>query len=152
MPQVRKSDYDKIVKVYNESGNKAAMEYIEGNFGTKYPRDVIRRIKKSSNYKYDYKNSKLINKKYPKKKSIFIGIDELCNQTVSTKSKPITTTNLQNTTVQTTKENALELLCQELLQEKIMELTKYVQLNRYLNTISINKSALISDGYQVAIY
>lgn len=38
--------YDKIVKIFNESGKNAAFEYIELNFGVKYPRDVITRIKK----------------------------------------------------------------------------------------------------------
>lgn len=59
MSNVRRSDYEKIVKIFNESGNKTAMEYIQQNFGVKYPRDVITRIKKTPGYFYDPVNKKI---------------------------------------------------------------------------------------------
>lgn len=52
MPNVRRDDYDIIVNIFNESGIKIAMEYIEQNFGVKYPRDVLTRIKKYDRYSY----------------------------------------------------------------------------------------------------
>jgi hypothetical protein len=47
MANVRRSDCENIVQVFNELGNKAALEYLQQNFGVKYPRDVITRIKKT---------------------------------------------------------------------------------------------------------
>jgi len=35
------------VKIFNEYGNKAALEYVQQTFGVKYLRDVITRIKKT---------------------------------------------------------------------------------------------------------
>lgn len=148
MSNVSRNDYDKIVKIYNESGIKAAIEYIELNYSIKYPRDVLRRIKKSPGYSYDATSEKIIVNNATAEKSIFMGIDELCKPAVSTKPTGATTASICNTKDFTI---TLELLYQELLQEKLMELTKYVRLHRYSNTISIDKTALLADGYKVVI-
>jgi hypothetical protein len=146
MSNVHRDDYEKIVKIYNESGMKAAMEYIEVNYGIKYPRDVLRRIKISPGYSYDATSKKIIIDNGTSEKMIFMGIDELCKPVASMKSTIATTASMCNT-----KDFTLELLYQELLQEKLMELSKYVKLHRYSNTILIDKTALIADGYQVSI-
>ena len=39
----------------------------------------------------------------------------------------------------------------ELMQEKLLELMKYVRINHYLKTISIDNSALTVDGYKVKL-
>jgi len=77
MSKISRSDYDKIVKIHNESGIKAAMEYIKLNYGNKYPRDVLTRIKKSPGYSYDAAAKKIITSKKAEEKSIFMDIDEL---------------------------------------------------------------------------
>lgn len=147
MSKVSRGDYDKIVKIHNESGMKAAMEYITQNYGTKYPRDVLIRIKKSPGYCYDAATKKIITRNETTEKSIFIDIDELCKPAVSDGFKPATANFIDNT-----KDLTIEMLYQELMQEKFIELTKYIRLNRYLNTISIDKTALIANGYQVSIH
>lgn len=146
MSNVRRTDYDKIVKTFNESGKNAAFEYIKLNFGVKYPRDVITRIKKSPGYSYDAVSKKIIINNDISEKSIFIGIDELCNPSDSIKLNTVETSYINDT-----KDFTLEVLYQELMQEKFVELTKYVKLNRYLNKIYIDKTALIANGYKVAI-
>ncbi len=144
MANVRRSDYENIVQVFNESGNKAALEYLQQNFGVKYPRDVITRIKKTPGYSYDPVTKK-INIGFPKpEEAIFMGIDELCN--------PLSTNNTEvKSYVEIPADLNINIIYQELLQEKFLELTKYVKLNRYLNTINIDKSALIANGYHVFI-
>lgn len=144
MANVRRSDYENIVQVFNESGNKAALEYLQQNFGVKYPRDVITRIKKTPGYSYDPVTKKINIGLTEPEESIFIDIDELCN--------PLST---NNTEVESSDgipaDLNINIIYQELLQEKFLEITKYVKLNRYLNTINIDKSALIANGYQVSI-
>lgn len=144
MANVRRSDFEKIVQIFNESGNKAAFEYLQQNFGVKYPRDVITRIKKTPGYSYDPVTRKINIDLSEPDEAIFMDIDELCN--------PLST---NNTEVESSVEIPLDLdiniIYQELLQEKFLELTKYVKLNRYLNTINIDKSALTANGYQVFI-
>lgn len=144
MANVRRSDYEKIVQIFNESGNKVALEYLQQNFGVKYPRDVITRIKKTPGYSYDPVTKKF-NIDLPKpEEAIFMGIDELC--------KPLSTDNAEvNCSIEASSDLNINMIYQELLQEKFLELIKYVKLNRYLNTINIDKSALIVNGYQVFI-
>ena len=144
MANVRRSDYENIVQIINESGNRAALEYLEQNFGVKYPRDVITRIKKTPGYSYDPVTKK-INIDLPNpEESIFMGIEELC--------KPLGTENTEvNCSIEASEDLNINIIYQELLQEKFLELIKYVKLNRYLNTINIDKSALIANGYHVFI-
>ena len=79
MANVRRSDYENIVQVFNESGNKAALEYLQQNFGVKYPRDVITRIKKTPGYSYDPVTKKINIDIAEPEEAIFMGIDELCS-------------------------------------------------------------------------
>ena len=145
MSNVRRSDYENIVKIFNESGNKAALEYLQQNFGVKYPRDVITRIKKTPGYYYNPDTKKIDIKLENSERSIFLGIEELC--------KPSSADNIEtNFSAEVSTDLNINIIYQELLQEKFMELTKYVKLNRYFSTISIDKTALITDGYQVFIH
>lgn len=142
MPNVRKSDYEKIIKIFNESGDRSAMEYIQENYGIKAPRGVIMRIKKSPGYSYDAEKKKILVSN-DTDGSIFMGIDELCNKGTSNA--------LKSSVVSTTNNDTLESLYKELMLEKLLELNKYVNLNRYSGTININKQALITDGYRINI-
>lgn len=144
MANIRRSDYENIVQVFNESGNKAAFEYLQQNFGVKYPRDVITRIKKTPGYSYDSVTKKINIDLSEPEEAIFMDIDELCS--------PISNNNAEaESTVEIPPILNINIIYQELLQEKFLELTKYVKLNRYLNTINIDKSALIANGYRVII-
>lgn len=65
---------------------------------------------------------------------------------------PLSTNNTEvESSIEIQADLNINIIYQELLQEKFLELTKYVKLNRYLNTINIDKLALIANGYQVFI-
>lgn len=145
MAKVLKEDYAKIAKVYNESGNKAAMEYITNIYGTKSPRGVLMRIKKSPGFSYDEKSQKIIIKS--KEESLFMGIDELCSKPYPREIPPAIVHNKYSQI-----DNTLDALYKELLQEKLVELTKYIKLNRVANTIYIDKTTLLADGYNMTIF
>jgi hypothetical protein len=144
MGKVCKKDYSKIANVYNKLGNEAAMEYIQKNYGTKAPRGVLMRIKKSSGFKYDPINNKIISDISEDK--IFMGIEEICNNTVSKEVSII-----EKSCEYTLGSMTPELLYKDLMQEKLMELCKYIRLDRYLNSIIIDKTSLKTDGYQIII-
>ncbi len=77
MARVRKEDYENIANIFNESGEKAAIEYIVATYGTMAPKGVILRIKKSPGFSYDAVNKKIIKSEITEEK-IFMGLDELC--------------------------------------------------------------------------
>lgn len=140
MPRVKKEDYEIIANIFNESGDIAAQEYIVNTYGTKVPRGVISRIKKSPGFKYDDVNKKIIKSDITEDK-IFMDIDELCNNNDSN-IKKLAKTNDSGA-------NTIESLYIELMQEKLIDLMKYVKLNHCTSTISINKVALNNDGYKI---
>lgn len=145
MAKVCKEDYEKIAKIYNESGNEAALGYITQNYGIKYPKGVLLRIKKAPGFSYDEISNKINISN--KEESLFMGIDELCGKP---SIREIAPTPVQNIYFQV--DNALESLYKELMQEKLIELTKYIKLNRTTNTIHIDKTALLADGYHMAVF
>lgn len=145
MANVPKEDYEKIANMYNEFGDKATMEYIGENYGIKAPRGVLMRIKKYPGFSYDSENKKIIIPKATEGE-IFMGIDEICSKKASNE---ISTRKIAS--VNEIGDITLELLYKELMQEKLMELSKYIKLNRYSNTVIIDKTSLSMDGYQITI-
>ena len=142
MANVKKQDYEYIANIFNESGDKAAQEYIATTYGNKAPRGVISRIKKAPGFKYDEVNKKIIKVDLTEEK-IFMGLDELCNNTDSNKGESVLSddNSIKN----------IESLYIELMQEKLLELMKYIRINHYSKTISIDNSALTLDGYEVKL-
>lgn len=145
MSRVRKEDFVKIVKIYNESGNKAALDYISNEYGTKAPNGVLYRIKKSPGFTYDEFNNKIIinNDEEP----LFMGIDEICNRQVSNDTSKGVVQKIHYS-----QEPSLNSLYKELLQEKLLELSKYIKLDRVTKTIDIDKTSILADGYHMKIY
>lgn len=142
MANVKKADYENIANIFNESGDKAAQEYITNTYGIKAPRGVITRIKKSPGFSYDAVNKKIIKSDIAEGK-IFMNLDELCNNT-EPKPNTIKSSNNYDSGI-----NNIESLYIDLMQEKLLEMMKYIKLSHCTSTISINKSALITDGYKI---
>lgn len=134
-------DYALIIKTYNEQGSQATIAFLEEKYGLKSPRSFLSRMKNNTKYQYNHASNKF--GAIIKAEELFLGLDELCNKSNTTPDVPIVP--------KAAKQPSLPTLMQELMQEKLLELTKYVQLNRAMNTVSVDKSALISDGYNVAI-
>lgn len=142
MANIKKQDYEHIANIFNESGDKAAQDYIATTYGNKAPRGVMSRIKKAPGFKYDEVNKKILKVDLTEEK-IFMGLDELCKNTNSNKGESILSddNSIKN----------IESLYIELMQEKLLELMKYVRISHYSKTISINNSALNADGYKVKL-
>lgn len=134
-------DYPLLIKTYNEQGSQATIVLLETKYGVKSPRSFLCRMKNNTKYQYNKASNKF--GAVIKTEELFLGLDELCNKSNATPDVPIVR--------KASKQPSLPTLMQELMQEKLLELTKYVQLNRVMNTISVDKSALISDGYNVII-
>ena len=134
-------DYPLIIKTYNDQGSQATIVLLETKYGLKSPRSFLCRMKNNTKYQYDQASNKF--GAAIKTDELFMNLEELCNKPKTTPYVPIVKKAVQQLSLST--------LMQELMQEKLLELTKYVQLNRAMNTVSVDKSALISDGYNVVI-
>lgn len=134
-------DYPLIIKTYNEEGSRAAVVLLGTRYGMKNPYSFLKRMKLNKDNQYNQSEDKF--RAVMKTDGLFLGLDELCNKPKSAPPVPVTHN--------TARQPSLSALMQELIQEKLLELTKYMQLNRAMNTVSVDKSALISDGYNVII-
>ncbi|QNO13400.1 hypothetical protein HYG86_00735 [Alkalicella caledoniensis] len=121
------------------------MEYIADNFGSKAPNGVLYRIKNSPGFKFDEVNIKIIIK--DKEEPLFMGIDEICNRQVLKETSRAVVQKMQYS-----QEISLDLLYKELLQEKLLELCKYIRLDRITHTIAIDKTSILADGYHMKFY
>ena len=136
-------DYAKIIHIYNTAGSKAASEFITGEYGLKKPLCFITNIKHNPKYQYN-EQTKKFDAILKDEKPLFMEMGELC------KSPPLATKAPEHKTREPSAD--INSLLQDLIQEKLLELSRYVQINRYSGTVNIDKTGLLSEGYIIEIH
>ena len=136
-------DYAKIIHIYNTAGSKAASEFITSEYGLKKPLCFITNIKHNPKYQYN-EQTKKFDAILKDEKPLFMEMGELC------KSPPLTTKTPEHKTREPSTD--INSLIQDLIQEKLLELSRYVQINRYSGTVNIDKTGLLSEGYIIEIH
>ena len=136
-------DYEKIIHIYNTAGSKAASEFLTSEYGLKKPLCFITKIKHNPEYQYN-EQTKKFDSILKSEKPLFMEMNELC------KSPPLA----EKTPEHKTREPSADInsLIQDLIQEKLLELSRYVQINRYSGTVNIDKTGLLSEGYIIEIH
>lgn len=129
-------DYSKITAIYNEQGSKSACEYIKNTLGYKNPLSLISKLKRKEQYGFNTETQKFKSTELGEE-TLFLQLNELCKE--KTHQEIVTPV----------REISLELLIQELMNEKLLELSKYIKLNRNDGTVHIYKTLLKADGYKV---
>lgn len=142
-------DSRKVMEMYNTSGSKAAMEFINTNYNIAYPRCVISRLRKDSANRYDKSKDKFLFME----QTPFLELDELCSASenglhASGKKSACN----GGSSSDWDPDASFNRILQELAMEKLFELMKYINLNHATGKCRINKKALDSAGYQVEIY
>lgn len=136
-------DYEKIIHIYNTAGSKAASEFLVSEYSLKRPLCFIANMKRNSKYKYN-EQTKKFNSISKDEKPLFLEMDELCS------SRPIIAKEPEPKARTHTAD--INFIIQDLIQEKLIELNRYVQINRYSGTVNIDKTGLLSDGYLIEIH
>jgi len=137
-------DYAKIIHIYNTAGSKAASEFLTSEYGLKKPLCFITNIKRNPKYQYN-EQTKKFEAILKDEKPLFMEMGELCKL----QSPPLA----KKTSEPKTREPSADInsLIQDLIQEKLLELSRYVQINRYSRTVNIDKTGLLSEGYIIEI-
>ena len=142
MKRVNENDFPAIVDIYNREGRTAFNEYIQSTYGLKNPRALLHRIRKTPGYNYDESTHRFETSEKAKDDSIFMSVDELCRNSSGTDNYVKRDTH--------SEENlTMDKLIHELISDRLLELRKYVILEPSSKTIIIDKTSMISDGYQV---
>jgi hypothetical protein len=130
------TDYSKVTAIYNELGSKEACEYIKNTYGYKNPLSIISKLKRKEQYGFNSETQKFKSTELGEE-TLFLQLNELCNEKPHQEiATPI-------------KKFSLESLIQELMNEKLVELSKYIKLDRNNGTVHIYKTLLKADGYKV---
>lgn len=134
------SDHAEIIRLYNTVGRSRAYAYIREHYGVKNPYSVIKRMKQSAIYHYDASSDCFKDVTVSDTEHVFIGINELCqvNRTI----QPI----------QDESGMSMEKLIKELIEERLLQLSHYIQMNQATRTVMVDQSSMISDGYRVIIH
>ena len=75
---------------------------------------------------------------------VFMTIDELCASNKKVKESPVEQ--------QPNKSKEMEKLIQELIGDRLLELSRYISINSISKTLIIDKTSLVRDGYRVTTH
>lgn len=75
---------------------------------------------------------------------VFMTIDELCASNKNVKVSPVEQ--------QPDKSKEMEKLIQELIGDRLLEISRYISINSISKTLIIDKTSLDRDGYQVTTH
>ena len=75
---------------------------------------------------------------------VFMTIDELCASNKNVKVSPVEQ--------QPDKSKEMEKLIQELIGDRLLELSRYISINSISKTLIIDKTSLVRDGYRVTTH
>ena len=138
----------KLMEIYNSSGREEAKRYLTEKHDIKYPRNVILRIKRDINNKYDQEQDKFL----CVEESPFLELNELCEKSNSEPQIPLSESIINNEINNSLAiDDEIQQMLQSLAMEKLLAMTKYINLNQATRECLVNKNSLELAGYKVKI-
>lgn len=140
-------DYAQIAKIYNTQGRTAAKQFIKESYGIKNWGYILRALKDSKGFRYDNSRDKYIPDNAKDDESLFMGIEELCKEQdvyENTNKSPVMQIDSKSIPYSNN-------LFYSLMQDRLTEISKYIELMQSNASVSINVTALKAAGYRVYI-
>ncbi|WP_283591985.1 hypothetical protein [Clostridium butanoliproducens] len=136
-------DFQQFIHIFNTEGKKAAREFVSLNTDIKYDY-FVRLLKKHTGYVY---NRPI--KKYELQTtddSTFISMDELFK-----KDKDDATQFVASLSEKIYYKDPTDALNIDILQDRLIELSKYIKISQSSKTIEINLEHLRENGYDINV-
>jgi hypothetical protein len=134
-------DHTEIIRIYNTMGRLQAYSYIREHYDVKNPYSVVKGMKKSATYHYDESLDRFMDASVSDADNVFIDLNELCQVTKA--EQPILAMN---------SGISMEKLIKELIEDRLLQLSNYIQMNQATRTVMVDQSSMISNGYRVIIH
>ena len=135
-----------VVEVYNNEGRTAAYNLLRRQYGVKNPYFIKKRIAKDPRFEYDPERDCYLVKDLTETDHLFMSIEELCSpvlpQRIQTSEKHL----IDNRSAD------MEKLIQELLGDRLLELSRFITLDSLSKTMIIDHTSLKSAGYRVVTH
>lgn len=147
MSKIRDEELEQLAEIYNKEGRKYLYELLRNQYEIKNPYVVLNRMKKKEHLGYDpEQDCFLIQADLAEADdSVFMSIEELCTPSVSERVKP------QDEFAET-KSAAMEKLIHELIGDRLLAISRYVILDSVSKKMIVDKTSLLSDGYQLVTH
>ena len=142
---IKENMFPEIVELYNTEGKTAVFDRMRSQFGIKCPYFVLRRIRNSSKYTYDKENDQFISVQASSSDDVFMNLDELC-------SSPIIPSKADDDQIHNDQRHTMEKLVNELINDRLLTLSRYITLDSASRTILIDQTSLAADGYRVVTH
>lgn len=146
MVKVNNEELVKVVQIYNDEGRTAAYDLLRSQYGVKNPYFVLKRIEKSPKFEYNQDDDCYQIHSIKEADSVFMSMDELCSPMVPQHIKETETQLIDN------RPDEMEKLIQELLGDRLLELSRYIILDSSTKTMVIDQTTLKSAGYRVIMH
>lgn len=142
-----KRDYAEIARIYNSQGKTAAKQFIQDSYGVKDPWYILRVLKGSKGYRYDSAKDKYVPDSQKDDESLFMGLEELCNeQEICHKVTRVPALKTKGKAA-----SSINNMFYSLMQDRLNEISKYIEMEQSNASVSINVTALKEAGYHVCI-
>ena len=146
MIKINNQELRLLAEKYNSDGKQAMYVYLQSEYGIKNPTCTFKRMKKHPELGYHPETDRFlpdVNFTESEDK-VFMTIDELCASNKNVKVSQVEQ--------QPYKSKEMEKLIQELIGDRLLELSRYISINSISKTLIIDKTSLVRDGYQVTTH
>ena len=146
MEKINEQDLRFLSEKYNSDGKQAMYAYLREEYGIKNPTCIFKRMKKHSELGYHPETDRFLfdANSIESEDKVFMTIDELCASNRIVKVSPVEQ--------QPDKSKEMEKLIQELIGDRLLEISRYISINSISKTMIIDKTSLTRDGYQVTTH
>ena len=129
-----------LAHIYNRDGRKAMYECARNTYGVKDPWILLRQMREAPKLAYDAATDSF-EIASSSSEDVFMSMEELCSAALPISEHEHSTTGH--------RAYAFELLINGLIQDRLLELNRYVHLDVYSRRLIINRTALATDGYSI---
>ena len=146
MIKINNQELRLLAEKYNSDGKQAMYVYLQSEYGIKNPTCTFKRMKKHPELGYHPEKDRFLfdENSTESEDKVFMTIDELCASNKNVKVSPVEQ--------QPDKSKEMEKLIQELIGDRLLELSRYISINSISKTLIIDKTSLVRDGYQVTTH
>lgn len=136
-------DYEKFIHIFNNEGKKAAKEFVANTTSINYDY-FVRLLKKYTNYVYNrpFKRYELSSEG----SSTFMSMDDLIN-----KGKDDATKVVVSIPEKVYYKDSIDALNIDILQDRLIEISKYIKISQSTKSIEINMCRLRESGYDLSV-
>ena len=146
MTKINSQELRLLAEKYNSDGKQAMYVYLREEYGIKNPTCTFKRMKKHPELGYHPETDRFLfdENSAESEDKVFMTIDELCASNKKVKESPVEQ--------QPDKSKEMEKLIQELIGDRLLELSRYISINSISKTLIIDKTSLVRDGYRVTTH